>query len=48
MKIKGNLKFVDRSKGDALTQDKLQLVYLDTVRRIFDVNEYDSGVYVYK
>jgi len=48
LKIKGNLKFIDGGKGDALTQDKAQLVYLDTVRGIFYINEYESGVYVYK
>ena len=48
MKIRGNLIFVVRSKGDVLTQDKVQFVYLDTVRGIFDINEYESGVCVYK
>ena len=48
LKIKGNLKFIDRGKADALTHDKVQLVYLDTVRGIFYINVYENGGYVYK
>jgi hypothetical protein len=48
LKINCNLRFIDRSKGDALTQDKISLAYLDTVLGIFDINEYNSGVHVYK